>query len=185
MTGSGLLFHVCLVPADVVSWGGTWMPALTAGKSAPEISLADLHGKQFSLREALQHGPVVLAFFKVTCPVCQYAMPFVERLHHAHPKAQVIGVSQHPKKETGMFVREYGITFPVLLDLQDKFPASNAYGLTNVPTIFLVSPDGDIEVSCVGWNRKDLEEIHRRLAGAHSSPPIFHRGEDVADSKAG
>ena len=162
------------------------MPALTVGKSAPEISLADLHGKHFSLTDALQHGPVVLAFFKVTCPVCQFAMPFVERLHRAHQgKARVIGISQHPKAETERFVHEYGITFPVLLDEQERFPASNAYGLTNVPTVFLVSPGGEIEVSSVGWSRKDLDEIHHRLAGAISPPPIFHGGEDVPDYKAG
>ena len=164
------------------------MPALAPGKAAPEISLHDMEGKPFSLRDALQRGPAVLAFFKTTCPVCQYAMPFVERLFRAHQDhARIVGVSQHPKKETAQFRREYGITVPILLDEPDSYPASNAYGLTNVPTIFLVAPDGRIEISSVGWNKKDLEEINRRLARAASVPPpaVFHRGEDVVDYKAG
>jgi peroxiredoxin len=162
------------------------MSALTAGKAAPHVALPDMHGKQFSLREALKHGPVVLAFFKVTCPVCQYAMPFIERLHRAYQgRVRVLGISQHPRKETAQFLREYGITFPVLLDHEDTYAASNAYAITNVPTIFLIAPDGEIEVSSVGWNKNDVEEINRRLAGADSAPPLFHRGENVIDYKAG
>ncbi len=160
------------------------MPALTAGKAAPEISLPDMHGELFSLHRALRHGPVVLAFFKVTCPVCQYAMPFVERLYRAY-KGRVVAVSQHPLKETQMFLKEYGITMPVLLDDPEHYPASNAYRLTNVPTIFCVVPGGQIEISSVGWNRRELEDINRLLAGQASPPALFQRGEDVIDAKAG
>ncbi len=164
------------------------MPALAAGKAAPEVSLSDMRGKPFSLRDALQHGPVVLAFFKVTCPVCQYAMPFLERIYRAHQgKAQIVAVSQHPRKETQLFLREYGITMPVLLDVPEHYPASNAYHLTNVPTVFLIAPGGEIEVSSVGWDRKDIEKINRRVAEKGSRPvaALFHRGESIIDSKPG
>jgi len=40
------------------------MAALTAGTQAPEISLPTLDGKKFVLREVLQRGPVLAAFFK-------------------------------------------------------------------------------------------------------------------------
>ena len=164
------------------------MPALIAGKAAPEVSLSDIRGKLFSLRDALQHGPVVLAFFKVTCPVCQYAMPFLERIHRAHQgKAQIVAVSQHPRKETQLFLREFGITMPVLLDDPERYPASNAYHLTNVPTVFLIAPGGAIEVSSVGWDRKDIERINRRIAEEVSLPvpALFHRSENIMDSKPG
>jgi peroxiredoxin len=162
------------------------MPALTAGKVAPDVSLPSMHGKSFSLRDALRRGPVVLVFFKVTCPVCQYAMPFLDRLQQAHQgKAQIVAISQHPKKETQQFMREYGITMPVLLDDPDHYPASNAFGLTNVPTIFLIARDGGIEISSVGWSRKDVEAIHRALSKTGPAPAVFHRGEDIVDYKAG
>lgn len=164
------------------------MSALAPGKAAPEISLHDLEGKPFSLRTVLRHGPAVVAFFKVTCPVCQYALPFVERIYRVHKDhARIVGVSQHPKKETGQFRREYGISLPTLLDPEGSYPASNAYGLTNVPTLFLIAPDGKIEISSVGWNKQDVEEINRRLAGVASVPlpAVFHRGEEVIDYKAG
>ncbi len=164
------------------------MPALAAGKTAPDISLPDIHGKQFSLRDALQHGPVLLAFFKISCPICQYTLPFLERIYRAlGAKAQVIGISQNEQKDTARFLREYGITYPVLLDDSSQYPASNAYRITNVPTLFLVAPDGEIEVASVGWSKQDVEDINRRLAHALSAKasPVFHRGEQVEDFKAG
>ena len=164
------------------------MAVLTAGKAAPEVSLSDMRGKPFSLRDALRHGPVVLAFFKVSCPVCQYAMPFLERIYRAYQgKAQIVAVSQHPKKETQAFLREYGITMRVLLDDPEHYPASNAFHLTNVPTVFLIAPGGEIEVSSVGWDRKDIEKINRRVAEEVSRPvpALFHRGESIIDSKPG
>ncbi len=164
------------------------MPALDVGKNAPEISLTDMRGQRFSLQEALKRGPVALVFFKISCPVCQYTLPIFERVYRAHKgQAHIVGVSQNPKQDTALFMHEYGITFPVLLDDTKTYPVSNAYGLTNVPTAFLVSPEGEIEISSVGWSRQDLEEIHRRLAEAISAPatPVFQRGEEVADFRAG
>jgi peroxiredoxin len=144
------------------------MPALETGISAPEIKLPFLDGGNFVLSEARKRGPVVLAFFKVSCPVCQMAFPFFERLHRAYQgtSAQVIGVSQDSAQDTAGFTKEFGVTFPIALDDPKRYPASNAYGLTNVPTLFLISPDGEIEVSSVGWSQDELEAVSERLAAA-------------------
>lgn len=165
------------------------MAALTAGTKAPEFELKAMDGRRFSLREELAKGPVVLAFFKVSCPVCQYAFPFLERLHKAYGKKGValVGVSQNDPKETAAFIKEFGVTFPVLLDPQDKYPASNAYGLTNVPTVFWIGQDGEIEISSVGWVKADFEDIARKMAEAAATSPaaIFQPGEVVRDFQAG
>jgi peroxiredoxin len=147
------------------------MPALTAGIKAPDISLPTAQGGKFSLASALEAGPVVLAFFKVSCPVCQMAFPFFERLHQAYrgKNVSVIGISQDSLQDTGAFARQFGITFPLALDHVKTYPASNAYGLTNVPTLFLVNPDGEIEVSSVSWAQDELEDVSRRLAAASGS----------------
>lgn len=165
------------------------MAALTPGVTAPDFTLQTMDGKKFSLREALAHGPVVLAFFKISCPVCQYAFPFLERISRAYgnKKLAIVGVSQNNKKDTALFLKEYGITFPVVLDDTKSYPVSNAYGLTNVPTAFWIAPDGKVEISSVGWLRQEIEEINR-LAGEASgngSRPVFQAGEQIADFRAG
>src|SRR5580765_3637589 len=125
------------------------MAALDPGTAAPDFTLPTMDGKQFSLSEALTHGPVVLAFFKISCPTCQYAFPFLERIYKAYGKKNVtiVGISQNEKKDTALFIREFGVTFPVLLDETHSYPVSNAYGLTNVPTVFWIGQDGEIEIS--------------------------------------
>ena len=165
------------------------MAALTAGEKAPEFELKTIDGKKFVLREELAQGPVVLAFFKVSCPVCQYAFPFLERLYKAYGNkgAKLVGVSQNDVKETAAFNEEFGVTFPVLLDPHENYPVSNAYGLTNVPTVLWIAQDGDIEVSSVGWVKKDFEDIARKMAQVAATTPaiIFQPGDDVRDFRAG
>jgi len=163
------------------------MAALTAGAKAPEFELKTLDGREFSLSDGLGRGPVVLAFFKVSCPTCQYAFPFLERLHRAYGSkgVRLIGVSQNDAKETAAFVKEFGITFPVLLDDPRSYPVSNAYGLTNVPSTFYVAQDGEIEVSSVGWLKADFEELNRRMAEGIAPAAVFKPGENVRDFQAG
>jgi len=165
------------------------MPALTAGKAAPDINLNTLDRKQFSLKDTLTRGPVVLVFFKVSCPTCQYALPFYERLFRAYRNQHVtlVGVSQNDAKDTTAFAKEFGVTFPLLLDDTHSYPVSNAYGLTNVPTIFWIAADGEIEVSSVGWSKPDFEQINHTMAEAAqvATARVFQPGEAVQDFRAG
>jgi len=165
------------------------MAALTVGEKAPEFELKTLDGKRFSLNEELARGPVALAFFKASCPVCQFAFPYLERLHRAYRGKgyTLVGVSQNDAKETAAFNKEFGVTFPVLLDELSRYPVSNAYGLTNVPTLFWIAADGEIEVSSVGWLKADFEEVNRRIAeaGKLAAVPLFKPGESVPDFRAG
>ncbi len=165
------------------------MAALTVGNKAPDFTLPTMDGKQFSLKEALARGPVLAAFFKISCPVCQFAFPYLERIFKAHGNRNVtmVGISQNGKKDTAAFIKEYGVLFPVLLDDTDSYPASNAYGLTNVPSLFWIAPEGRIEISSVGWNRREIDEINRK-AGETSGkkpPAIFLPDENVPEFRAG
>lgn len=164
------------------------MPALEPGTRAPEFTLPDTNGNTFRLSEALADGPVVLAFFKITCPVCQYAFPFYDRVFRATRGTGVtfIGVSQHEEDDAERFMREYDVTFRVVLDNPRNYAVSNAYGITHVPTLFLIGPDGTIEMTNVSWSRQDTEALHERLKKHDdATPPIFKPGEQVADFKAG
>jgi peroxiredoxin len=168
---------------------GGFMPALVAGVRAPEINLSFADGRKFSLSEALKKGPVVAAFFKVSCPVCQFAFPYLQRIYKAYGKSgkfTFLGVSQDNAADTEAFTRRFGVTFPVLLE-QKGYAVSNAYGLTNVPTVFMISPAGEIEFSSVSWSKSEMQELSRRLAEVNSAAPatIFPAAEQVAEFKPG
>ena len=164
--------------------------ALACDVNAQEFALTSTTGKPIILSDLLKRGPVILAFFKVSCPVCQYAFPYLERLFQLHKTEPVsfIGISQDSLADTQAFIKRYGVTFTVALDEAPRYIVSNAYKLTNVPTVYLVDRDGDIQVSSVGWARKDIEEINLKLSmmdSAQQQHPVFRKGEDIAEFKAG
>jgi peroxiredoxin len=167
------------------------MTHIVAGNAAPNFSLKSLDGKGFSLSAGLQKGPVVLAFFKIGCPVCQFTFPFLERLHQRYkssPDITIVGIGQNGPEKTAAFVKEYGVTFPVLLDPEEKgYIVSNAYGLTMVPTILLVDTDGSVLVSSMGFVKADIETIAERLAERTklAKAPIFKPSDSVPASRPG
>jgi peroxiredoxin len=168
--------------------GESSMTKVVAGNRAPIFALPGVNGQQYSLAEALAQGPVLLVFFKVTCPTCQFTFPFLERLYESYGGSNVSfwGISQDDVTDTKEFCQEFGITFPVLIDA-DGYPASNQYGLTNVPTILLIGTDCNVLVACVGFSKEDLEKISDEIAGtaSKSARPLFQPEEIIPSYKPG
>ena len=153
---------------------------LDAGSHVPDVRLKLLSGGAASLREIAARGPVLLAFFKISCPVCQLTFPFLERLHAAGTLA-VYGISQNDARDTREFNEDFGVTFPILLDHEaGGFPASNAFGISSVPTLFLVEPGGAISHVIEGWRKKEMEWL-----GAKAGVAVFRQGDNVPEWKAG
>jgi peroxiredoxin len=164
------------------------MTDINAGNRAPEFSLKGLDGKSYSLSSLLQKGPVVAAFFKISCPVCQFTFPFLERLFQRYGGGDVtfLGISQDDAKATKEFASEFGVSFPLALD-EKGYPASNAYSLTMVPTIFLIDTDGTVRVSSMGFAKQDLETIAKELAERRKIAPaaLFGPRESIPAQKPG
>lgn len=151
---------------------------LETGARAPDFRLVDLDGAPHDLNDLLSSGPVLLAFFKTTCPTCQFTFPFLERLH---PALRLFAVSQDNADDTREFNREFGVTFPALLDrAEEGYPASNAFGISHVPSLFLIERDGVIGWTSEGFVKKDLAALAQR-AGVRP----FKRGEHVPEMQPG
>lgn len=156
---------------------------LVAGQRAPDFRLAGLDNGEHTLVELLKPGPVFLAFFKVSCPTCQYTLPFLERIYRGlgNNPTRMFTVSQDDAEATREFNQEFRLTMPALLDsARNGYPASNAYGLSHVPSMFLIEPDRNIAWSLVGFHKKDLEALGAKLGVAPFQP-----GEHVPEMKSG
>jgi peroxiredoxin len=164
------------------------MATIRTGDKAPNFELKDLDGKRLSLQQSLKRGPVLAAFFKASCPVCQFTFPFLERLFQAYASDRTTfwAISQDDARDTREFCAEYGVSFPALLD-DDGYSASNDYGITNVPTYYLIAPHGTVQVDSVGFGKKALEKIAEELARFLDRPvaAVFKPGEVIPDSKPG
>jgi peroxiredoxin len=161
-------------------WGKKKAAMLEAGGRAPSFELKSLHGEKQSLEDILGKGPALLAFYKVSCPVCQLAFPYLERLA-AGSSLQIVGISQDDDSSTQGFNQRFGVTFPTLLDQsKENYPASNAYGITSVPSLFLVEKDGGIAQAFSGFSKRDLEAV-----GERAGVKPFRPEDNVPDWKAG
>ncbi|MBI3019014.1 MAG: TlpA family protein disulfide reductase [Deltaproteobacteria bacterium] len=151
------------------------------GMSAPDFTLS-----QFTLSKELQKGPLLLTFYKKTCPTCQFTYPFFERIHKHYmgKNFQVVGIAQDP--ETKEFSTQVGVTFPLICDTP-TYEVSRQYHLTNVPTAFLVLPDGNIDFLTIGFLKKELEELSRKISNISGNPlfDIFPKGDNVPEFKPG
>jgi peroxiredoxin len=106
--------------------------------------------------------------------------PFLERIHAAGA-VRIFGISQNDAADTREFNQEFGVTFPTLLDSEDDgFPASKDYGISSVPTMFLVEPDGTIAHTIEGWQKKEMESL-----AAPRIATLFRPGDYVPEWKAG
>ncbi|SPE23164.1 putative Alkyl hydroperoxide reductase/ Thiol specific antioxidant/ Mal allergen [Acidobacteriia bacterium SbA2] len=164
------------------------MSLIKVGKTAPPFGLTAIDGKSYSLQEGLKNGPVLAAFFKVTCPTCQYTLPFLERLHQQlrAKEVQIWGVAQDGVKDSQRFARDYALTFPILID--DKpYRVSREYGLEYVPTLFLIEPDGAIAIESEGFAKRDLLAIQKSLTESLAAPlgELFSPRESVPEYKPG
>jgi peroxiredoxin len=149
------------------------------GPTAPDFTLYTAAGEARSRDEILGSGPALFAVYKASCPTCQLTLPFLNRLEGG--SLQIFAVSQDAPAMAERFAREFDAPLPVLFDrADDNYPMSNAFGVTHVPSMYLIEPGGRVSWSSVGFFKRELLEL-ASLAGRE----IFRKGEKVPESKSG
>jgi len=96
--------------------------SLKVGDKAPDFTLPDTFGKQVTLSELLQHGPVVVTFYRGEwCPFCNLQLHAYQNIL---PQIQVLGASlvaispQTPDYSLST-VEKKELTFTVLSDVSN------------------------------------------------------------------
>lgn len=164
------------------------MGLLNTRTTAPAFTLQGADGRTYSSEAALERGPLLVAFFKVGCPTCQYMFPFLERLYRQFREhgAEIWAISQDNARDSRSFIEEFGLTFPVLIN-DYPYEVADAYGIRHVPTLFLMDRKGRVELVSDGFAKADLLAIQKWF-GKHfaSEPPaLFLPGEKVPEFKPG
>jgi peroxiredoxin len=155
---------------------------LTPGTAIPAGELEGLGGESLRLGPDSRERDLLLVFFKISCPTCQLALPFLDRLHRgAAEQVEVCLVSQDDAASTAAFLRHFGLSAPAFLDRAEAdYPVSNAFGIHYVPSLFWINRQGLIEAALHGFHRADYAALAAR-AGAR----IFDPGEPVPEWRAG
>jgi thiol-disulfide isomerase/thioredoxin len=139
------LASVPLLRGEPDGRAGAWV-----GEPAPELALADLDGRAWSLADA--DAPLVwVNFWAVSCEPCRTEMPAMQRLAEAYEdRLEIVGVNWGEGADVvADFVERYAIGYPILLD-----PGLHAYyrwaGMDGLPRHYFIGPEGTVLREIVG-----------------------------------
>ncbi len=144
------------------------------GKNARDFALPGMDGKTVRLSDF--RGKVVfLNFWATWCPACRVEMPAMETVHRRLRDrgfaVLAVAVDVKGKKTVAPFLKEYGLTFPILLD--PKNAVMDRYRVTLIPTTFLIGPRGEFLGKVIGpkeWDGKSATRLFESLLEAAQAP---------------
>ncbi len=115
------------------------------GDSATDFELQALDNTKTSL-SSYRGKPIILNFWASWCEPCENEMPELEKFHRENSEdIVVIGVNitsqELSEQSVRNFVRDLGISFPVLLDTEGVF---RHYQVLNLPTTYFIDSNGKI-----------------------------------------
>ncbi|WP_377891481.1 redoxin domain-containing protein [Alkalihalobacillus sp. R86527] len=131
------------------------------GNLAPDFSLETLSGDKVKLSD--YRGKVVfLNFWATWCPPCKAEMPHMQDFYEENSdQVEIVAVnitSNDSVASVEEFVKQYHLTFPVLLDLEGE--QSEKFATITIPTTYIIDKNGIIKQRLVGPMSKDsMEEL--------------------------
>ncbi|MFZ0926691.1 MAG: Ig-like domain repeat protein [Halobacteriota archaeon] len=145
---------VLLIAITALLIAATAAPALALlsnGQSAPNFSFTDLSGHTQTLSE-YRGKVVVIQFFGADCGYCQSdakdtLVPLYNTYYKNDAKVQFLGVEVDGSAASAIqqYVEETGVTWPV----GDGVSAGSAYQVASTPTLYVISPAGNVASSSV------------------------------------
>ncbi|WPV69827.1 MULTISPECIES: redoxin family protein [unclassified Chitinophaga] len=103
--------------------------------------LKDYTGKAYDIRP--QGKIVVYLFLSPECPLCRNYAPIVQQLSEKYKGVQFYGIISgrtFTKGQIGAYVKDFNLTFPVLIDTDKE--VANSLKATVTPEALLVGSDG-------------------------------------------
>ena len=140
---------------------------LRPGDQAPSFHLPDIDTGE-PVDDPWHGGPVVLAFFRASCPVCRMAAPKVRAI--ADGGARVVAVGEDPAPVLVAYRDHHDQRVPTVSE-PAPYRVSSAYGLVAVPTLVLVGGDGRVVDAVAGWDRDGWNRVAIAAGGAAVSAP--------------
>ena len=117
------------------------------GQLPLDFTLNDLEGNPVSLSD-FRGKTIFVNFWATWCPPCRAEMPHMEKIYNEYKDEDVVFLAVNltqTEKSTeviSQFVKDYGLTFPVVLD--EKGDAMVDYEIVAYPTTYVLDKQGII-----------------------------------------
>jgi peroxiredoxin len=121
---------------------------LMKGQLAPDFTLKDLNGKEFSLSAYRNKDAVYLVFWATWCPYCIRDIPRIKEIHSKYSSKglKIISVNiaaNDPIGRVMAFQKKYKLPYPILYD--ENNIVSRMYGIMGVPVSIIIDRKGIIQ----------------------------------------
>lgn len=161
---SRIVKNVLFIAALIVIGGFIYLKLSAAdeGDPAPEINAVLADGTPFKLSD-LKGSYVLLDFWGSWCGPCRVKSPQLIALHQKYKsKLEVVSVAlEKEAKAAEIAAKNDGFTWKYRIVEESSFvmmsPTAQDYGVTEIPTMFLISPEGIL------LGKKSLEEVEEIL----------------------
>jgi peroxiredoxin len=142
---------------------------LEPGAMAPDFRVKDIAGETFHFEVENAKYPYLLVFWSMFCEPCRLQLAIVQNLYEKYGDAGLrvaaVGLDGEPMKNVvAGFARQEGYTFQVLideLDAREQFKIADPYGVSGMPSTFLIGRGGRIALGRVGLVKG--EELEKSL----------------------
>lgn len=121
------------------------VPDACAAATAPDFVLKDLYGNNVRLSDYRGRNPVLLVFSTTWCPHCRNQVPLINDIYAKYRNRGLVVFHvdiQEPADRIMGFVKQYKVTYPILLDSDAK--VSKQYRVVGVPANVLITREGVI-----------------------------------------
>jgi len=113
---------------------------------APDFTLQTPHGNYVSLSN-FKGKAVLLNFWATWCVPCKKELPSMQKLYEALKldgvEVVAISIDRDKKERVHQYIKDYNLTFPVLLDPSQK--VRKDYFILGLPTSYLIGADGKLK----------------------------------------
>jgi len=142
------------------------------GAPAPDFTLPDLTGKQFTL--SLLRGKVVfLNFWAIYCAPCRWELSSMEAIYNEYRDKDfemlAVNVDDGSVERVKKWAKRYNLTFPILKD-GEELPVSEAYRTNSIPTTLIIDKNGMIAEIVRGAREWDKEDVRSMLDSLLNEP---------------
>lgn len=119
------------------------------GEAAPDFAVVDLKGRVHQLSD-YRGQAVIVNFWGTFCKPCVNEMPMMEEYYKKYKDQNlvILGLNlNEPQVTVQSFIREYKITYPILMD---DFSVRDRYNVISYPTTFFIDSEGIIQHKFIG-----------------------------------
>ncbi len=116
----------------------------------PELKLNDLKGNVINISDYRQ-DIVLINNWATWCPPCKAEMPTLQKYYQAHSDHgfMLFGIDAgDPARDVAKFVDEYRLTFPILLDPNNKSLIS--FHNDSLPSSYVIDHNGNVVLAWTG-----------------------------------